>query len=372
MNWDNIVLGILLAVVAGAIGFAFLSDDGLIVANEPMDTGEMMVTPAPNRPKLPILGQAEELVGISNWINSNPLKMQELRGKVVMIDFWTYSCINCIRTFPFLQAWHESYADKGFVLIGVHSPEFDFEKKLANVQRETEDNGLTYPVAIDNDHDTWNAYENRFWPAHYLIDAEGNIRFRHFGEGKYAETEQAIVDLLDEAGLLEDTDKPEAFRDAAAGSKAPRSPETYLGYLRINQFGSAAEDVLPDEPYSFTRPTATAVNRFYLDGEWTIGPEASELMSKSGSILYDYEAREVNLVMESGTGSEIVVELTIDGQPLTEEKLGKDVVIENGKSVVKVKDSRLYSLIEMSESLEGLLELKVITPGLRAYAFTFG
>jgi len=231
--------------------------------------------------KLPVKGEAPELAGIDGWINSEPLTLEELRGKVVLVDFWTYTCINCIRTFPHITAWYEKYKDNGFVLLGIHSPEFRFEKEKENVEREARKNNLTYPIALDNDMKTWNAFANRYWPAKYLLDVEGNIRYIHFGEGRYEETEKAIQQLLLEAGHLSVNEVTEV-KEAAMGVDIGKigTPEIYLGYLRINNLGNKDEGVLPGTTHTFSEVKSVEENRFYFVGDWKIEREFSEFVGE--------------------------------------------------------------------------------------------
>lgn len=272
----------------------------------------------PFRSGLPVEASAPSLDGAVTWLNSAPLDEAALRGKVVLVDFWTYSCINCIRTTPYVRAWAERYKDQGLVVIGVHSPEFAFEKKVANVEKAIADLGISYPVAIDNDYKIWRAFDNSYWPAHYLIDATGNIRYHNFGEGNYAETEHAIQDLLREAGSKKTASAPvtpgangvEASRDLAN----IRSGETYLGYQRATNFASP-EAVAPDAAgtYSVENPS---LNSRGLSGTWTIGAEWATLAKPGGAIAYRFSARDLNLVLGPGAdGKPVRFEVTVDGPP---------------------------------------------------------
>jgi len=308
---------------------------------------------------LPIERVAPELVGLGEWINSEPLTLAVLRGKVVMVDFWTYSCINCIRTFPFVEAWHQKYKDSGFVLLGVHSPEFDFEKKLENVQAAVLENGLTYPVVLDNDHATWQAFNNRYWPAHYLIDAEGNVRYTHFGEGRYAETEGAIQELLLEAGLLSVDDLVQTVEPPSTTDFGQiGTPEIYLGYARINNLGNMEEDVRVDLPYDFKMPDKIEDNRFYFSGGWTVNREFSESVGEGSKIFIRYKASKLNLVLASADGSPIDLGLRLDGEDI---------------SSVSILEPKLYNLVDTGDEYEWhTLEIVVPRAGLQAFAFTFG
>lgn len=328
--------------------------------------------------KLPVKGEAPELAGIDGWINSEPLTLEELRGKVVLVDFWTYTCINCIRTFPHITAWYEKYKDNGFVLLGIHSPEFRFEKEKENVEREARKNNLTYPIALDNDMKTWNAFANRYWPAKYLLDVEGNIRYIHFGEGRYEETEKAIQQLLLEAGHLSVNEVAEV-KEAAMGVDISKigTPEIYLGYLRINNLGNKDEEVLPDTTHTFSEVKSVEENRFYFVGDWKIEREFSEFVgepaSPAGKIIIRYKANKINVVLDTKDGVAVPLELKLDGEYLIEQNKGADVIMDNGKSTVNVLSPGFYNLVDTGEEYEWhTLEIIINSSGLQAFAFTFG
>jgi thiol-disulfide isomerase/thioredoxin len=372
MRIDYLSGGLLLLIAAAAL-YAVLGGNGLLVSREslPEMLPDMPGTMPEEEVRLPNLGKAPELAGISSWINTEPLRNEDLRGRVVLIDFWTYSCINCIRTFPYIQSWHEKYQNKGLVLLGVHTPEFNFERERANVAQAAQEHGLSYPIAMDNDYVTWNAFHNHFWPAHYLIDVDGTIRYRHFGEGNYAETEQAIQSLLREANLLDPESKIAVGEETELAARRVLTPETYLGYQRIDNFGGP-RDFSRDAPDDFTMPHDAARNTFYLDGQWVIGPESAELAGASGTIRYTYFANQANLVMAPPAGGSAMVELLLDGQPLPREMAGADVVFAGEAARVTVDASKLYSLTDSTGGEWHTLELRVLTPGLQAFAFTFG
>ncbi len=289
---------------------------------------------------LPKLGNAPEFVGITNWLNSSPLTMEQLKGKVVLIDIWTYTCINCIRTLPHITGWYEKYNDQGFVVIGVHTPEFEFEKKTENVLNAIKQFGIKYPVAQDNDFATWNAYNNRYWPAKYLIDADGNVRYTHFGEGEYDVTEDNIKKLLAEAGKKVTTENLELEESTPTGV---RTPETYLGSLRA-------------EPNSYLQKSS----------DWKTMPEYSESVAGS-TIDLQFNANKVFLVITSeNTG---IFDVFLDGYPVEPKFSGKDV--KNG--IVEADSARLYELIDLKgKTGEHKLKLNFQTPGIRVFAFTFG
>ena len=308
--------------------------------------------------------KAPELVGTGDWFNSSPLNLEELQGKVVLIDFWTYSCINCIRTLPYLQQWHETYADEGFVIIGVHAPEFAFEKVSANLAEAIEERGLTYPIVQDNDFKTWRAYENRFWPAHYLIDKDGNVRREHFGEGEYVETEEAIRQLLAESGNA----SSDAFvTDATDGppTSSRQTPETYLGYQRAERFANTAE-FTADLKVTYALVDPLANDEWSLGGAWKMGSAQSLALQDGSALRIKFSAKEVYLVM----GGEGTVTLRLNGEPVTSQNYGGEDVDDEGK--VAVKEARLYKLINAPNFVEGgTLDIE-FSRGVSVNAFTFG
>lgn len=329
-------------------------------------------TKQPFRSDLPVEGRAPSLNGAVEWLNSPPLTMEGLRGKVVLVDFWTYSCINCIRTMPYVRAWAERYKDQGLVVIGVHAPEFAFEKKINNVRQAVGDFKITYPVAIDNDYKIWRAFENSYWPAHYLIDANGQIRYHHFGEGNYRQTEQAIQDLLHEAGSEMATSSP-VTPDAKGAEASPdlkniRSGETYLGYNRATNFASQ-EDLRADtaRDYTVEKPN---LNEWGLSGTWTIGADRATLDQPNGSIVYRFSARDLHLVLGPGeSGKPIRFQVTIDGR-IPGADHGADISAD-GKGTVS--STKLYQLVRQSGDVEARnFEIRFLDPGVEAYAFTFG
>ncbi len=317
---------------------------------------------------LPVLGTMPGFAGIVSWLNSGPLDASGLRGKVVLVDFWTYSCINCIRTLPYVTGWYEKYRGDGFVVIGVHTPEFGFEKDADNVRRAVARFGIRYPVALDNFYGTWNAYHNAFWPADYLFDAEGRLREVHFGEGDYGKTERAIRSLLAEARLL----RGSVAVTAPAGNvdfSRIRSPETYIGYSRARGF-SSPEAVGPDRARRYTAPPDLGLNAWALRGEWTVGGERAVLDAPGGGVRFRFEAPRLNLVMgERGPGSDALV--LLDGAPLPAALRGADVG-PDGRVVVR--DSRLYNLVRLAPDDRGshVFEIDFGSPGVALYAFTFG
>ncbi len=337
--------------------------------------GAMKVATDATRPfhsNLPIEGSAPSLDGAVTWLNSQPLTSAELRGKVVLVDFWTYSCINCIRTIPYVRAWAEKYKDQGLVVIGVHAPEFAFEKNVDNVRKAIADFQINYPVAIDNDYRIWRAFENNYWPAHYLIDAKGQIRYRHFGEGNYRQTEQAIQDLLREAG----SDMAESslvVPDAKGAEASPdlghiRSGETYVGYSQATGFVSPEglkADTAAD--YSIANP---GLNQWGLTGTWTVGPEQATLNKAGGGITYRFSARDLHLVLgPSADGKPIRFQVTVDGKAPGANH-GSDIDADGNGTVTTTK---LYQLVRQSSDVTARnFEIRFFDPGVQAYAFTFG
>lgn len=306
---------------------------------------------------------APEFVGITNWLNTDkPLTLDSLKGKVVLIDFWTYTCINCIRTLPHVTRWYDKYKDQGFVVIGVHTPEFEFEKKASNVQNAIKQFNIHYPVPQDNNYSTWNAYSNRYWPAEYLIDAKGTIRRTHFGEGEYAKMEQAIMILLKEAGQEVDT-SVETMPDETPRGRL--SPESYLGSSRMQYLfpnGNAGNG-----KKTLTLAKNLPVNSFSLGGEWTIADEDA-VAGKNAVLEYHFTASKVFLVLRPGSATNATVKVLLDGKVVDSLNSGSDVT--NG--IVTIDSDRLYELIRLSSQQEHILRLEFQTPGIQAFAFTFG
>jgi cytochrome c biogenesis protein CcdA/thiol-disulfide isomerase/thioredoxin len=320
---------------------------------------------------LPVMGPMPEFAGITAWINSPPLSAADLRGKVVLVDFWTYSCINCIRTLPYVTRWFGKYKDEGFVVVGVHTPEFSFEQELGNVEQAVVRNHIHYPVALDNGYGTWNAFKNHYWPAHYLIDAQGQIRETHFGEGQYEETERAIQALLAEAKLLHQPVGLDSARKPVDFSKI-RSDETYIGYARAERFTSP-QPMRHDTAENYSAPTALSPDEWALEGTWRISSEAARLEAPGGSIRFRFEAPKLNLVMAGGEdGTKAVTgRVYLDGKPVSPRLRGADV---QSDGTVMIGASRLYNLVALSPSDDAphLFELRFDRPEVELFAFTFG
>lgn len=302
---------------------------------------------------------APEFSGLNDWLNSEPIRMASLRGKVVLVDFWTYSCINCVRTLPYITAWDHEYRDKGLVVIGIHSPEFEFEKNKDNVKAALATHNIQYPVALDNQLDTWTVFHNQYWPAHYLIDQQGHVVYTHFGEGNYAETENNIRYLL---GLDKKTDTASEARTASNN----QTPETYLGYNRGERFASP-ESVVTGEIQNYTAPAELPVNYWALSGQWKIDGESIATEQAGASILLKFHASKVYLVLGTANGTPIKASLTLDGKPI-----GMDAGKDASGGTVSVNQHTLYELIDQKNVKDGLLEIESDQPGLIAYAFTFG
>ena len=318
---------------------------------------------------------APPLSGATQWLNSPPLTDEMLRGKVVLVDFWTYSCINCLRTLPYLKAWDEKYRSQGLVIIGVHSPEFAFEKDQHNVEQAIHDLGITYPVAMDNQFAIWNAYKNQYWPAHYLIDANGKIRHQHFGEGAYQETEQMIQTLLKEThqGVLATGD--ELVQVAGSGATAAttaddvrRSPETYLGYARQQNMASP-ETIKKDMAGKYSTPKLLKLNQWALSGNWQVGDQSALLKKSGGAISYRFYGRDLHLVLGSHNGKSIPFKVTVDGAAPGAEH-GVDIDVQ-GKG--NIKEQRLYQLIRQSgDTREHTFKIEFLGAEAEAFAFTLG
>ncbi len=324
--------------------------------------------------ELPVEGELPSLAGATSWLNSPALTPAMLRGKVVLVDFWTYSCINCLRSLPYVKAWYEKYRNHGLVIIGVHAPEFAFEKDLGNVRRAVAELGVSYPVALDNNYAIWQGFNNQYWPAHYFIDATGHIRAHHFGEGEYAQSEQTIRKLLTDAGYKDlppagAMAAPTVGVQAAGDEQHVRSPETYIGYERAAQFASPG-GALRERARNYQAPATLALNQWALAGEWTVGPEKAELVKAPGKIEYRFYARDLHLVLGAGpTGKPVRFRVQLDGaDPGANHGADTDA---RGQGVVKAQ--RLYQLIRQSSEVgEHVFSIEFLDPEVQAYSFTFG
>lgn len=318
-------------------------------------------------------GYFPSLEGATAWLNSTPLTPEELRGKVVAVDFWTYTCINWLRTLPYLRAWAKKYQDHGLVVIGVHTPEFPFEHDLENVRRAVKEMQVDYPVAVDNDYAVWSAFNNHYWPALYLVDAQGRIRHHQFGEGDYEEAERVIQQLLTEAGdesVGEDLVTSDAAGpEVAADWNDLGSGENYVGYARTDGFASP-EGVDVDERQVYTVPERLSRNEWALAGEWTMERGFAALNAANGRIAYRFHARDLHLVMGPATpGSSVRFRVRLDGQAPGYAH-GSDVDAQ-GEGVAS--EQRLYQLIRQPGAIgDRTFEIEFLDPGVEAYAFTFG
>jgi cytochrome c biogenesis protein CcdA/peroxiredoxin len=318
-------------------------------------------------------GTMPPLTGTTQWLNSPPLSSESLRGKVVLVDFWTYSCINCLRTLPYLKAWNEKYRAQGLVIIGVHTPEFAFEKDPHNVEQALHDLGITYPVAMDNQYAVWNAFSNKYWPAHYLIDANGLIRHQHFGEGAYQETEQMIQTLLKEAhqGVL--AMSHELVQVAGTGATAAAvnmtsSPETYVGYARQRNLASP-EAIRQDAAAQYSAPRELKTNQWALHGNWLVSAESTALQAPGGAISYRFQGRDLHLVLGSHSGKPVRFKVTLDGVAPGADH-GADIDAQ-GNGVIR--EQRLYQLIRQRGKISAhTFRIEFLDADAEAFAFTFG
>jgi cytochrome c biogenesis protein CcdA/thiol-disulfide isomerase/thioredoxin len=320
-----------------------------------------------------IEGEMPPLTGATSWLNSEALTPEALRGKVVLIDFWTYSCINCLRTLPHLRAWQERYRNYPFTVVGVHTPEFAFEKDKQNVERAVRDLGITYPVAIDDKYGIWRAFGNEYWPAHYFIDSQGRIRGHHFGEGGYDESESLIRELLTEAGAsnLPAPIGPLNGRgiELAANENEVASPETYIGYERAERFVSS-ERPPTDSARNYSFPKQFLLNDWALQGRWKVGPESAVLLAPRGKISFRFHARDLHLVLGAGPdGKPQRFRVTLDGRAPGADS-GVDINT-NGEGVIR--EQRLYQLIRQSgHVIDRTFTIEFLDPGVQAWSFTFG
>ncbi|WP_292228911.1 cytochrome c biogenesis protein DipZ [Brevundimonas sp.] len=382
-EWIRRGLGAL--VLIGVVAIALGLDTGLLTRVSAGSTGRIEQTllatigrgaPANQAPtdlaNLPVEGVMPPLTGAVTWINSAPLTTEQLRGKVVVVDFWTYSCINCLRSIPYVRAWAEKYKDQGLVVIGVHTPEFAFEKSEANVRQAVERLGVTYPVAMDNDFAIWRAFRNNYWPAHYFIDAKGQIRHHHFGEGDYDGSERVIQQLLREAGAANVASGVVQIQakgaEAAADMDQIASPETYIGYARAENFrspGGLAADTVKDYVASPLR-----LNDWSLLGRWRVTREHADLQTAGGRLSFRFKARDLHLVMgPSQSGAKVRFRVLIDGV-VPGPNSGSDIDAQgNGQ----VDSERLYQLIRQAGPVsEHTFEIEFLDPGVQIFAFTFG
>ena len=314
--------------------------------------------------------KAPDLVGIAHYLNTTPENLKEqIKDNVVLYDIWTYSCINCVRTLPYITAWNDKYSDQGLLIVGIHSPEFEFEKNPDNVQMAIDKHGISYPVVLDNDMETWKAFDNRYWPRKYIADHEGYIRYDHIGEGGYQETEKIIQQLLKERS----TNLGIQFASASSLVDIEefehtnfRTPELYFGYKfaqNRNQLGSD-EGFQPGKIVTYLDQSNIELHKFYLTGEWKNNRDSMELVSETGTIKLLYNAKEVNIV----TDKNAELEISLDGKPVPSKYLGKDTT-ENG---IIVSKAGLYNIINSENSSSHVMEIKITGKGFQMFTFTFG
>ncbi|MGA9557255.1 MAG: cytochrome c biogenesis protein DipZ [Terriglobales bacterium] len=386
--WIRRALGVavILGVVAIALGwdtnlltkFSFVNtakaETHLINAFGPMRPTLLPVSAAgpPSTPALDDEGPMPDLTGAVGWVNSQPLTRNSLHGKVVLIDFWTYSCINCLRALPYVEGWAEKYKSAGLVVIGVHTPEFAFEKERSNVEKAVRDLKITYPVAIDSEYKIWQAFNNQYWPAHYFIDGKGRIRYHHFGEGEYDESERVIQTLLKENGAESVSDSVLNVSgngvEAAPEKGGPASPETYIGYERAEHFASAVS-IARDARKVYTPLPRFSLNQWGLGGDWRVGAESAVLAAAPGKILFRFHARDLHLVLGTANGKPVRYRVKLDGTPPGDDH-GSDT---DANGAGTVQGHRLYQLIRQKGPVEDrTFEIEFLDPGVQAFAFTFG
>jgi thiol-disulfide isomerase/thioredoxin len=323
--------------------------------------------------RLPIEGEMPSLAGATGWLNAEPLTTPSLRGRPVLVQFWTFTCINWLRTLPYVRSWHEKYRDDGLVVLGVHTPEFEVEQNLENVRRAASELGVEYPIALDSDYRIWSAFGNRYWPALYFADTDGQIRHHRFGEGEYESSELVIQRLLEAAGAARVGGDLVSLNpsgiDAPADWDHIRTPETYVGYDRGENFASPGGAVR-DSPAEYTLPDELRLNRWALVGEWTIGHQATVLAGAGGRIAFRFHARDLNLVMGPGEDETPVrFRVLVDGEPPGAAS-GIDVD-EQGEGVAN--EPRCYQLVRQPAPIaERLFEITFLDAGAHTYVFTFG
>ncbi len=322
--------------------------------------------------RLPVEGELPSLDGATGWLNSEPLAPAGLRGQVVVVDFWTYTCINWLRQLPYLRAWAGKYSGQGLVVIGVHTPEFSFEHNPANVRRAIAELGIAYPVAADNDYAVWQAFGNHYWPALYFADADGRIRHHHFGEGEYGRSEMVIQQLLAEAGHDGGTDRvfvePSGL-EVPADVASLGSAETYTGYARTAGFASPG-GLVPEQPQAYTVPARLERNQWALAGDWIMGQEATTLNTASGQLAYRFHARDVNLVMgPADSAAPVPFRVSLDGKPPGESH-GADIDDDGNGTLAH---QRVYQLVRQPGPVtDRTFEITFLEPGAQAYCLTFG
>ena len=376
MNKDNLsALLTGLGVVALIVGFAIYFNNPELNKSSSENNNASKITNVNLLQDKSQLKKAPEFEGITGYINSNGTKLSDLKGKVVLVDFWTYSCINCIRTLPYLVDWNQKYSDKGLVIVGVHSPEFEFEKNIDNVKQAVARFGIKYPVLLDNNHDTWNAYQNNYWPRKYLIDSEGYIRYDHIGEGGYLETENAIRQLLTEQMKRQSIQisdlnqtKMSAPQSQSLDLNQIRTPELYFGYQYATDNLGNKEGFSPEKTVNYTIPASDLKpNVIYLKGPWKNNPDSMELVGTNGSIVLDYSAKSVNIV----AGGKGQLNVKVDGKDnnISNTLKGNDL---DAEGTLKIDGQRLYNITNDKNYGNHVIEINVHGNGFKIYTFTFG
>jgi len=364
-----------IGVVTLIVGFAIYFNNPELNKSSPVNNGASSI----RNIELPLdksqLKKAPEYEGITAFINSNGTKLSDLKGKVVLVDFWTYSCINCIRTLPYLVDWNQKYSDKGLVIVGIHSPEFEFEKNIDNVKQAVARFGIKYPVLLDNNHDTWNAYQNSYWPRKYLVDSEGYIRYDHIGEGGYLETENAIRQLLTERMKRQGVQIAEINQTKLSTPQTQsvdfnqiRTPELYFGYQYARDQLGNTEGFSPEKTVNYTIPASNLKpNVIYLKGPWKNNPDSMELVGTNGSIVLDYSAKSVNIV----AGGKGQLNVKVDGKDnnISNTLKGNDL---DAEGTLKIDGQRLYNITNDKNYGNHVIEINAHGNGFKIYTFTFG
>jgi thiol-disulfide isomerase/thioredoxin len=361
-------IAILLLAVATVAGMVASSSS----ASRSTEEAAAPITASAAESSLADEGRLPDLGGAIGWLNSAPLSRKALQGKVVLVDIWTYSCINSLRQLPYMMSWAAKYKDAGLVVIGVHAPEFGFEKERPNVENAVRDLKLTYPIAIDSNHAIWQAFDNEYWPADYFIDGKGRIRYHHFGEGEYVESERVIQELLKENGATGLNLNP--VNVSASGVEAPpsedvQSPETYVGYGRTERFASP-ERLAQDSRKTYSAPARLSLNQWGLSGSWNVGAESAVLQASPGKIIFRFHARDLHMVLgPARNGKPVRFRVTLDGVPPSGD-CGLDSAPDG---TGEVRDPRLYQLIRQKGRVKDrTFEIEFLDPGIQAFSFTFG
>ncbi len=360
INAYVVVFGLVGILIAAAAISALISNQGSTSAT---------LTTVNDLSNLPNNGPAPNFQGIASWINAPPLDLSQLRGKVVLVDFWTYSCINCIRTIPYLSAWYGKYGNNGLVVVGVHTPEFQFEKNYDNVLAAVKSFGIKYPVALDSNYGTWNAYNNHYWPADYLIDKNGNIRDTHFGEGGYNMTETLIQELLQNAGYkINLGNAATSANGKSVNFSQIGTPEIYVGYSTARFPIGNTQGFSPGQVVDYTITSLMQNNTAYFSGKWNNAPDSMISAGSNSRLFLIYKAKNVNIV---ALGNFSMISVKLDGNDLPQTYLGGDMALRQGVASASISTARLYNIVSAPSYGWHTLEI-IASPGFRLYAFTFG